>query len=322
MNSIAYTRKLSTMIERIPSKLDSSINYFINKGLEARFVQHVPEQVIVYLSSQYGCNQACRMCHLTQMGLTSTQDTTEDEFKQQIHVVLLDYFLKEGRVPESINVNYMARGELLLNQHRRLMRGENPLDLERLVDKEIFKVFIEHTCKANVPLPQVNHYVSTVFPKELLNPIPSIDYPTALYELLGSFNYTVFWSLYSLREAFRKRWLPKAMDPHYAVEMLWDYCDYPITPTPVIHHALIKGENNTEEDAYAITRFLEASDLKYRVNLVRYNPYSPDQSEECSDENYERVARVFREAKGCERVQIVPRDGTDIAASCGQFLSL
>lgn len=41
MNSIAYTRKLSTMIERIPSKLDSSVNYFINDGLEARFVQRV-----------------------------------------------------------------------------------------------------------------------------------------------------------------------------------------------------------------------------------------------------------------------------------------
>lgn len=310
------------MIERIPSKLDSSINYFINKGLEARFVQRVPEQVIVYLSSQYGCDQACRMCHLTQMGLTSTQDATEEEFRQQMHVVLLDYFLKEGRVPESINFNYMARGELLLNQHRRLMREEDPLDLEQLADKEIFKVFIEHAYKNNIPLPQTNHYVSTIFPKELLNPVPNIDHPIALYELLGSFNYTVFWSLYSLREEFRKRWLPKAMDPHYAVEMLWDYYDYPITPTPVIHHALIKGENNTEEDAYAITRFLEVSDIKYRVNLVLYNPYSPNQSEECSDENYERVARVFREAEGCERVQIVPRVGRDIAASCGVFLNL
>src|SRR5690606_18674000 len=158
---------------------------------------------------------ACRMCDLTQMSLTSTQDATEDEIKQKIHVVLLDYFLKEGRVTESINVNYMARGELLLNQHRRLMRDEEPQDLAQLVDKEIFKVFIEYASENNIPLPQTNHYVSTIFPKELLNPIPSVDYPTALYELLGSFNYTVFWSLYSLREEFRKRWLPKAMDPHY-----------------------------------------------------------------------------------------------------------
>lgn len=310
------------MIKRFPSKLDSSVNYLINNGLEARFVQRDPEQVIVYLSSHYGCDQACRMCHLTQMGLTSTQATSEEEFKLQIHTVLQDYFLNTGKIPESINFNYMARGELLLNQHSRLMNGEDVLDLEQLADKEIFKVFIEQACEDNIPLPRVNHYVSTIFPKALLNPVPSIDYPIALYELLGSFNYTVFWSLYSLREEFRKRWLPKAMDPHYAVEMLWDYCDYPITPTPVIHHALIKGENNTEEDAYAITRFLEVSDLKYRVNLVRYNPFSSEQSDECSDENYERVARVFREAEGCERVQIVPRVGPDVAASCGTFLNL
>lgn len=305
-----------------PSKLDASINYLINGGLEARFVQRNPEQVIVYLSSQYGCDQACRICHLTQMGQISNKDTTDAEFELQMRTVLQAYFTRTQVIPKSINFNYMAKGELLLNQHRRLMRGEEVLDIEHMSTMIAMDVFGEHGAAIGGKLPLLNQYVSTIFPSELLTPIPDYDNPITLYELVDNFRTTFFYSLYSLDPTFRKRWLPKAMDPSQAIEFLWDYSNYDTNPTPVIHHALIEGENDTEEEAYRIAQFMEVNDVEYRVNLVRYNPFGPGQGKEPNDEQYERVAEVFRDSDYCERVQIVPRVGQDCAASCGQFINL
>src|SRR5437588_13051932 len=53
------------------SGLDASVNWDrpADVGrIEARYVRRCPDYFVVYLSSQTGCAQRCRMCHLTATG--------------------------------------------------------------------------------------------------------------------------------------------------------------------------------------------------------------------------------------------------------------
>ena len=98
--------------QRLDSKLDASVNWIFDTGVEARYVQRVQDYFIVYLSSHTGCNKACRFCHLTQTGQTSFQHVTLEEYKQQAEVVLAHYdnLIKNGMPTATrVNFNFMSR---------------------------------------------------------------------------------------------------------------------------------------------------------------------------------------------------------------------
>src|SRR5947209_16923675 len=109
------------------SRQDASVNWdrAADPGrLEARYIRRCPDYFVVYLSSQTGCAQGCRMCHLTATGQTRLRDATFGELIGQAKVVL-DHYRREAEPARTVHFNFMARGQPLAN--RALVAGPDGL---------------------------------------------------------------------------------------------------------------------------------------------------------------------------------------------------
>lgn len=133
-------------------------------------------------------------------------------------------------------------------------------------------------------------------------------------------NLDIYYSLYSLDPLWRRKWIPKAMEPECALERLTEWASYSRC-IPVIHHALIAGENDSLEEASNIAALIRSFGLRADINLVRYNPFSDLFGEESSIEQMQAVADVYAQSLPGTRVQIVGRVGHDVKASCGMFVT-
>jgi adenine C2-methylase RlmN of 23S rRNA A2503 and tRNA A37 len=278
---------------------DASVNFDRPADVgrvEARYVRRCSDYVVVYLSSQTGCDQACRMCHLTATGQTRLRDVTPDEILEQADIVL-DHYRRETEPARSVHFNFMARGEPLAN----------PLLLDNA--NELLGELARRAVALNL---RPRYLISTIFPKEiggrLLEDIFLVHHPE------------VYYSVYSVDERFRRRWLPKALPAEEALDRLasWQRATYKIIK---IHHAYIAGENDSEADVHAICDALEKRRLMAHVNIVRYNPHDPSRhGVEPPEDVIDRNSAIYRSRLPNARVRVIPRVGFDVKASCGMVL--
>jgi len=264
--------------------------------IEARYVRRAADYVVVYLSSQTGCGQGCRMCHLTATGQTRLRNVTHAELLDQADTVL-DHYRRECPPARSVHFNFMARGE--------------PLASPVLLDHA--DALLGDLAGRAVALGLRPRYlVSTIFPKELGD--------RALEDVFVVHHPEIYYSIYGMGEAFRRRWLPKALPAEEALDRLaaWQRATYKICK---LHHAYIAGENDAEADVHAICDAVEERRLMVHVNIVRYNPADARRGVEPSEAVIERNAAIYRARLPFARVKVIPRVGFDVAASCGMFLS-
>ena len=206
---------------------------------------------------------------------------------------VLDYWYKHKRTGNetTVNYNFMARGEPL----------ENP-DVQRKFDQ--IRTFLWQLATIYGLKPVYN--ISTIIPKN------APDLRRYVFD-----DTKIYWSLYSPLEKFRKRWLPKAMDPNDAAKKINAFRD--LGGKVVLHNAFIKGENDTPQQLDALVRFIDLNslhDLDY--NIVRYNPYDQRYGEE--SENISEIYRILSSVM-LGKVQLIERVGRDVNASCGTFHS-
>ena len=207
--------------------------------------------------------------------------------------IVLDYWYKNKRTGKetTVNFNFMARGEPL----------ENP-DIQRRFGQIHTFLWEQATISGLSPV----YNISTILPKNA----PDLR----RYVLKDT---KIYWSLYSPLEKFRKRWLPKALEPIQAARKINAFREQ--GGKVVLHNAFIKGENDTNEQFQALLDFLyeyDLTDLDY--NIVRYNPYDQRYGEE--SENIDWIHSVLSGVmKG--KVQLIERVGRDVNASCGTFHS-
>ncbi len=286
-------------MEVLESKIDQSVNFVDwqddGGAFESRYVRRTDDYFIVYLSSLTGCDRACRMCHLTQTGQTTMTSATLFDLLNQSNAVL-DHYRKQAPA-QKVHFNFMARGEPLSNPYIR----ENW--------NMVSTALIGSAALAGVKDVALN--ISTIMPTE----VEYLD----LAKAFNQPNTTFYYSLYSLDPKFRKRWLPKAIDPRGALNKLvrWQQATGRLV---ALHWAFIAGENDDEKTVTDIINEVQKRDLKVKFNAVRYNPFSDRQGTESSDLIVERNFNMLAEAFGSERSKIVPRVGKDVAASCGCFV--
>jgi adenine C2-methylase RlmN of 23S rRNA A2503 and tRNA A37 len=283
-----------------PSNQDASVNFDrpVDVGrIEARYVRRCQDYVVVYLSSQTGCNQGCRMCHLTATGQVRLRDVTHAELLEQADTVL-DHYRREGPPARSVHFNFMARGEPLASAVLLEQADEILGDLaQRAVALQL----------------RPRYLVSTIFPRDLGD--------RHLEDIFVTYHPEIYYSIYSMSEQFRRRWLPKALPVAEALDRLasWQRSTYKICK---VHYAFIEGENDSEADVHAICDALESKRLMVHVNIVRYNPHDPSRhGVEPSEEVIQRNAKIFQSRLPYARVRVIPRVGFDVQASCGMFLS-
>jgi adenine C2-methylase RlmN of 23S rRNA A2503 and tRNA A37 len=280
------------------SQQDESVNWDRPADIgriEARYVRRCPDYFVVYLSSQTGCAQGCRMCHLTATRQTSLRDATIGEMIEQARTVL-DHYRREARVARTVHFNFMARGEPLAN--KALLSGADGLlgELSQLA--------------VNLGL-RPRHLVSTIYPRELGD--------RRLEDVFVTHHPDIYYSIYSMSDRFRRRWLPKALPAEPALDRLtsWQRSTHKIVS---LHHAYIAGENDAEGDVHAICDALEERGLLVHVNIVRYNPYDPARhGVEPEEDVIQRNAAIYRSRLPGSQVSIIARVGYDVAASCGMF---
>lgn len=284
------------------SQLDHSVNFertFKNSPgrLEARYVRRTDEYFIVYLSSQTGCKQACRMCWLTATGQTDLKNVTPAEYLEQAREVL-DYYAAQGIPAERVHFNFMARGEPFANPN--FINNADAI-LQGLADLATL-----HGLK-------YKFLVSTIFPKEF-----------DTYELTDVFKVPslrpeIYYSLYSTNRDFRRKWLPKAIEPSTALTLLarWNRSTGKV---PKIHYAFIDGENDSIGDVKRCIDLIEEYNVPVNWNIVRYNPPVGHYSKEPVYGHIDYLARYIRSRLPDAKVKVIPRVGTDVQASCGTFL--
>lgn len=305
--------------EILHSEIDGSINLIIPKAdgyLETRAVYRDTDTLIIYLSSLTGCNLSCRMCWLTQTNQTSDTNASPEDYIYC--AVEMFNIIKEKTGFEGIkklHFNFMGRGDVLSNTYFTEQSAG------------IFSILTKFS-RQYIPGIKPKFKLSTIFPNDIQF---DHDYEFDAYDIKKwivdrildgredkphGHDVEFYYSLYSLKPDFRKRWIPKAIHPEMVGEA-FSGRDSGLR----IHHALIAGQNDTEEDVALIHDWLERHDLTAKLNIVRFNPHSNERHKESDDTSIQTYLTQMKLSHRIRDVQIVSRVDEKTFASCGMFIS-
>lgn len=279
----------------LKSSEDNSVN-FIFKGdfpgfLEARYVRRKPEYFSLYISSQSGCKQGCRQCHLTATKQTDLINADITMMHRQATTVLKHYEETEEKA-NRVHFNFMARGEPLLNPR---------------IDDYFLSLLGSRARDFGL---SSRFCISTIMPKEIKG--------KKLTDLFSYMQPDFYYSIYSINTEFRQRWLPNAMDVDEALDMLYEW-QRNTGKIVKLHWPFIKGENDSWSEVAGIASKVLEKKLRVNINIVRYNPFSDKHGEESDLRIILTNLDLLRSMLPESTVKLVSRVGTDVFASCGTF---
>jgi adenine C2-methylase RlmN of 23S rRNA A2503 and tRNA A37 len=298
----------TTGLKILRSTQDQSVNlYDPAKGIETRVVHRDPNKTIIYVSSQTGCAQGCKMCWLTHNSRSvPVRNLTVAEILSQVEKALA---LMTAHGPKAmIHVDLMARGEPLANPHI-LSNGQDLIDgLHKILDPRPWRLCI-----------------SSILPRK-----PLIrDFQCGPAWLLKP-EVRLYWSWYSEDPGFRAEWLPAS--PRYT-DVLWDFmtrlAEAREDRVLCLHWALIEHQdpslsNSNPENLRDLQDRLSElpPGIKAKINLVHLNPPAGCSTwKEADPATLNSWIQTLSAHANVSKTTLKERVGFDVFASCGMFAS-
>ena len=308
-----YKNKSDFIIDNKMVSSDGSINYIMSKKtnvnniIECRYVRRNEDYISAYLSSHTGCIMGCKFCWLTQSKQNTFKHTNIDDYAYQLETILsntLDPI--ENRKNIRININFMARGEVMANKY--VLK-----DYKKLYDT-LNNIALKYNYKS------IKMNLSTIFPYTIKN--------YNLEDIFESRPVNIYYSLYSVNQKFRKEFIPNAIDVKMSLDKLKQFqIHHNNENTIVFHWALIKGENDNIHDVEEMANIIKSYNfINTKFNLVRLNPFIKDNKPIMLESEYSKLIKIFNIMNDCvtnkvptQQSRIINRIGPDVYASCGMF---
>ena len=296
---IVFPPFVGSYMRTLKSTVDDSVNFIFDGNypgyMEARYVRRSPKYFACYLSSQTGCNQGCRMCHLTATKQTKKDDVGLRQYLEQANAVF-EHYDNNCEPAEIVHFNFMARGEAF----------NNPEFMT--CGRELFDKLGAESIKRNL-FPRF--LISTIMPECISGVSLSKTFPVIHPE--------IYYSIYSVNPDFRNKWLPKAMPVDEALKVLKDYQEN-TKKIIKLHWAFIEGENDSEDDMALLCHKVRSSGLRVDIAIVRYNPYSDKYGKESHIDVINRNVDILKSLMPFSKIKMITRVGPDGKASCGMFV--
>ncbi len=240
-------------------------------------------RVTLCISSQVGCAMGCTFCHTGTMGLV--RNLTAAEIVGQVLRILLTLGPRE---PSRVTLVFMGMGEPLHNTEQ-VLRA-----IEVLAES------------AGLGLAPARITVSTS------GLVPGID------ELaVAKVRPCLALSLNATTDEARLRTMPitkrfPLADLHEALSRFPLRAHEKIT----IEYVLLRGENDTDEDAVRLAEF--ATTFRHNVNVIPYNVYDGALFSSPEEDTIQRFLKTLQEHGALATVR--RSRGRDVSAACGQLV--
>lgn len=273
----------------LESSHDRTVNTIFDEDigfLETRQA-HKGHYDVIYLSSQTGCNQGCKFCHLTASRQTVFKNASLSDLLKQAAVGLSTCSMS------TVHFNYMARGEPLLNPN---IHSDTLTELSRLALK-------------TERIDKVRHLISTILPRDFVT-------NESLTERFPIYQPEIYYSLYTTDDYLRKRFMPNASSARDALKMLKEWQDFS-NKLIYIHFSIVPFLNDSLEQIRNVVDAVKSEGLNVRFNIVEYN--SPDAEESPPMISSKQAAAYINEFYPQYLTRYLPRIGYDVYASCGMF---
>lgn len=250
------------------------------KHIESVFIPE-KDHYTLCISSQVGCAQGCRFCLTARGGFV--RNLTKGEIIAQVRDVVYDM----GNSKRLTNIVMMGMGEPLAN-YSNVVGAINTI-----TDSEVGLGFSSRRLT-----------VSTA------------GFVPKLSDLGRDTSVNLAISLNATENKTRDMLMP--INRKYPIESLLAACAiYPLMPRRRItfEYILIKGVNDSEEDAKRLVRLLRP--IRAKINLIPFNTYEGSQFERPE----ETVILKFKDILSKSNYTAIVRHskGQDISAACGQL---
>ncbi|MDQ0135835.1 adenine C2-methylase RlmN of 23S rRNA A2503 and tRNA A37 [Neorhizobium galegae] len=199
---------------------------------------------------------------------------------------------------KNLHFNFMARGDVVSNVD--LVRSWNDVELG------LSSLAQRKNISANAAI-----LVSTIFPRKI-----GFEY---IENLLKSKITNIYYSYYSKKDSFRRRWLPNSQSVEESCIFLKKFHEAS-GKRPRFHFCFINGQNDSTEDLDDLIDVASDFSPFFDVNIVRFNPPPGSNYTESPEERVLENVEYLRKYLPNSNVKIISRVGYDVKASCGMFL--